>query len=48
VLSTGTCLVPELAFSLQLGDVVRIAIGGVGELINVVTVSGENVGAATR
>jgi 2-dehydro-3-deoxy-D-arabinonate dehydratase len=48
VLSTGTCLVPDLSFSLQLGDVVRIAIDGVGELLNVVTVSGETVGAATR
>lgn len=35
-LSTGTCLVPELPFSLQDGDVVTIAIDGVGSLSNTV------------
>jgi 2-dehydro-3-deoxy-D-arabinonate dehydratase len=36
VLSTGTGLVPELDFSLQTGDVVTIALEGVGALSNVV------------
>jgi len=35
-LSTGTCLVPELPFSLTDGDVVTIAIDGVGTLANTV------------
>jgi 2-dehydro-3-deoxy-D-arabinonate dehydratase len=34
VLATGTCLVPELPFSLDDGDVVRIAIAGLGQLDN--------------
>ena len=34
VLSTGTCLVPGDGFTLQPGDVVRIAISGLGELVN--------------
>jgi 2-dehydro-3-deoxy-D-arabinonate dehydratase len=34
VLSTGTCLVPDLPFTLQAGDEVRIAIPGIGELVN--------------
>jgi 2-dehydro-3-deoxy-D-arabinonate dehydratase len=34
VLSTGTGLVPELSFSLQPGDEVRIAVEAVGELVN--------------
>ncbi len=34
VLSTGTCLVPELPFSLADGDVIEIAIDGVGRLRN--------------
>jgi 2-dehydro-3-deoxy-D-arabinonate dehydratase len=45
VLSTGTCLVPDLSFSLQLDDVVHIAIDGIGELNNVVAMSGEAAGA---
>lgn len=36
VLSTGTCLVPALPFSLEVGDVVRIEIDAVGVLINTV------------
>ncbi|MDT4944557.1 MAG: 2-dehydro-3-deoxy-D-arabinonate dehydratase [Pseudonocardiales bacterium] len=34
VLATGTSLVPESSFSLSDGDVVRIAIDGIGELMN--------------
>jgi 2-dehydro-3-deoxy-D-arabinonate dehydratase len=34
ILSTGTSLVPDLPFTLQAGDEVRIAISGVGELAN--------------
>ncbi|BEP14030.1 fumarylacetoacetate hydrolase family protein [Acidothermaceae bacterium B102] len=34
VLATGTCLVPELPFTLVTGDVVRIGIAGLGELNN--------------
>ena len=34
VLSTGTSLVPELPFTLQPGDEVRIRISGIGELAN--------------
>ena len=34
VLSTGTSLVPELPFTLQPGDEIRIAISEVGELVN--------------
>jgi 2-dehydro-3-deoxy-D-arabinonate dehydratase len=40
VLSTGTSLVPELPFTLEPGDVVRIAIGGIGELANPVVAVG--------
>ena len=36
LLSTGTGLVPELSFTLEPGDEVRIEIGGVGALVNVV------------
>lgn len=32
ILSTGTCLVPELPFTLQAGDTVRIAIDEIGSL----------------
>ena len=38
VLSTGTCLVPELPFTLAQGDLVRIAVAGLGELNNPVVV----------
>ncbi|GII24750.1 fumarylacetoacetate hydrolase family protein [Planosporangium mesophilum] len=34
VLSTGTCLVPELPFTLDTGDVVAISIDGIGSLTN--------------
>jgi 2-dehydro-3-deoxy-D-arabinonate dehydratase len=34
VLSTGTSLVPDLPFTLQAGDEVRIRIEGIGELVN--------------
>lgn len=34
VLSTGTCLVPAAPWTLRAGDVVRIDIGGIGELAN--------------
>ena len=34
LLSTGTSLVPDLPFTLQAGDEVRISISGVGELAN--------------
>jgi len=34
ILSTGTSLVPELPFTLEAGDEVRIRISGVGELVN--------------
>ncbi|RIQ21080.1 fumarylacetoacetate hydrolase family protein [Jiangella rhizosphaerae] len=34
VLSTGTCLVPAAPWTLRSGDVVRIDVGGVGELAN--------------
>ena len=34
ILSTGTSLVPELPFTLQAGDEVRIKIEGIGELAN--------------
>jgi 2-dehydro-3-deoxy-D-arabinonate dehydratase len=34
ILSTGTSLVPELPFTLEAGDEVRIRISGIGELVN--------------
>jgi 2-dehydro-3-deoxy-D-arabinonate dehydratase len=34
VLSTGTSLVPDLPFTLNAGDEVRIRISEVGELVN--------------
>ena len=34
ILSTGTSLIPDLPFTLQAGDEIRIAIGGIGELVN--------------
>ena len=34
VLSTGTSLVPDLPFSLQAGDEIRISISEIGELVN--------------
>jgi 2-dehydro-3-deoxy-D-arabinonate dehydratase len=38
VLSTGTCLVPDLPFTLAEGDRVRVAVAGLGELDNPVVV----------
>lgn len=35
-LMTGTCLVPDDEFTLQVGDVVTIRIDGIGELVNVI------------
>jgi 2-dehydro-3-deoxy-D-arabinonate dehydratase len=34
ILSTGTSVVPELPFTLEAGDEVRIRISGIGELAN--------------
>lgn len=47
ILSTGTSLVPELPFTLEAGDVVRIGISGIGELVNPV-VRGKAARAAFR
>jgi 2-dehydro-3-deoxy-D-arabinonate dehydratase len=46
VLSTGTSLVPDLPFTLQAGDEIRIAIGGIGELANPVVRGKAAVAAA--
>jgi len=46
VLSTGTSLVPDLPFTLQAGDEVRIAIPGIGELANPVVRGKAAVAAA--
>ena len=35
-LMTGTCVVPDNTFTLHSGDIIRINIGGIGELVNVV------------
>jgi len=34
VLSTGTSLVPDLPFTLEAGDEIRISISEIGELVN--------------
>ena len=47
VLSTGTSLVPELPFTLEAGDEVRIRVSGIGELVNPV-VRGKAAMAAAR
>lgn len=47
VLSTGTSLVPELPFTLEAGDEIRIAISEIGELVNPV-VRGKAAVAAVR
>jgi 2-dehydro-3-deoxy-D-arabinonate dehydratase len=39
ILSTGTCLVPELPFTLEVGDLVRIAVEEVGSLANPVALA---------
>jgi 2-dehydro-3-deoxy-D-arabinonate dehydratase len=46
ILSTGTSLVPDLPFTLQAGDEIRIAIPGIGELINPVVRGKAAVAAA--
>jgi 2-dehydro-3-deoxy-D-arabinonate dehydratase len=46
VLSTGTSLVPDLPFTLQAGDEIRIAIPGIGELVNPVVRGKAAVAAA--
>jgi 2-dehydro-3-deoxy-D-arabinonate dehydratase len=48
VLSTGTSLVPDLPFTLEAGDEIRIAITEIGELINPVVRGKSAVSAATR
>lgn len=48
VLSTGTSLVPDLPFTLQPGDEIRIAISGIGELVNPVVRGKAAVTAALR
>jgi 2-dehydro-3-deoxy-D-arabinonate dehydratase len=47
ILSTGTSLVPDLPFTLQPGDEIRIAISGIGELSNPVVRGKSAVTAAT-
>ena len=34
ILSTGTSVVPDLPFTLEAGNEVRIRISGIGELVN--------------
>jgi 2-dehydro-3-deoxy-D-arabinonate dehydratase len=46
ILSTGTSLVPDLPFTLQAGDEIRIAIPGIGELVNPVVRGKAAVAAA--
>ncbi|MEU5100332.1 fumarylacetoacetate hydrolase family protein [Streptomyces sp. NPDC020996] len=46
VLATGTCLVPELPFTLLAGDEVRIRIGEVGELANPVVIGKDTLTGA--
>jgi len=48
VLSTGTSLVPDLPFTLQAGDEVRIVIPGIGELANPVVRGKAEVAAAGK
>lgn len=45
LLSTGTCLVPEMDVTLRHGDTVRIRVGEIGELTNQV-VEGSRMGSA--
>jgi 2-dehydro-3-deoxy-D-arabinonate dehydratase len=52
VLSTGTSLVPDLPFTLQPGDEIRISISDIGELVNHVVrgkaaLAGQGTGSAT-
>ena len=48
VLSTGTSLVPDLPFTLEAGDEVRIRISGIGELVNPVVRGKAAVAAAAH
>jgi 2-dehydro-3-deoxy-D-arabinonate dehydratase len=48
VLSTGTSLVPDLPFTLQAGDEIRVTIAQIGELINPVVRGKAAVAAAVR
>ena len=48
VLSTGTSLVPDLPFTLQPGDEIRITIPGIGELVNPVVRGKAAVAAAKQ
>jgi len=48
VLSTGTSLVPDLPFTLQAGDEIRVRISGIGELANPVVRGKAAVAAAVR
>jgi 2-dehydro-3-deoxy-D-arabinonate dehydratase len=48
ILSTGTSLVPELPFTLQAGDEIRVRISEIGELINPVVRGKAAVAAAVR
>lgn len=48
VLSTGTSLVPDLPFTLQAGDEIRIRIGGIGELSNPVVRGKAAIAGALR
>jgi 2-dehydro-3-deoxy-D-arabinonate dehydratase len=43
---TGTCVVPEPAFTLRAGDLVRIEVGGIGLLADPVTEGSETGHAA--
>jgi 2-dehydro-3-deoxy-D-arabinonate dehydratase len=48
VLSTGTSLVPDLPFTLQAGDEIRVKIAEIGELVNPVVRGKAAVAAAVR
>jgi len=48
VLSTGTSLVPDLPFTLQAGDEIRVKISEIGELVNPVVRGNAAVAAAVR
>jgi 2-dehydro-3-deoxy-D-arabinonate dehydratase len=48
VLSTGTSLVPDLPFTLQAGDEIRVKISEIGELVNPVVRGKAAVAAAVR
>jgi 2-dehydro-3-deoxy-D-arabinonate dehydratase len=48
VLLTGTGIVPDESFTLAEGDVVRISVDGLGELVNPVTVVGRDLRRTAR